>query len=54
MLRRRRPWLVLAAYFYAYIPMLVGIITIAAGLRSFRRASGSHTDSQTTIALTAA
>jgi low temperature requirement protein LtrA len=30
----RRPWLVLAAYFYAYIPMLVGIATTAAGLRN--------------------
>jgi low temperature requirement protein LtrA len=30
----RRPRLVLTAYFYAYIPMLLGIMTIAAGLRS--------------------
>ncbi|HEX3514910.1 MAG TPA: low temperature requirement protein A [Trebonia sp.] len=29
----RRPWLVLAAYFYAYIPMLLGIVAIAAGLK---------------------
>jgi low temperature requirement protein LtrA len=29
----RRPWLVLSAYFYAYIPMLVGIAATAAGLR---------------------
>jgi low temperature requirement protein LtrA len=30
----RRPALVLAAYFYAYIPMLLGIVAIAAGLRN--------------------
>ncbi len=30
----RRPWLVLAAYFYAYIPMLLGIAATAAGLRN--------------------
>jgi low temperature requirement protein LtrA len=30
----RRPWLVLAAYFYAYIPMLLGITATAAGLRN--------------------
>jgi low temperature requirement protein LtrA len=29
----RRPWLALAAYFYAYIPMLLGIVATAAGLR---------------------
>jgi low temperature requirement protein LtrA len=29
----RRPGLVLAAYFYAYIPMLLGIVATAAGLR---------------------
>jgi low temperature requirement protein LtrA len=29
----RRPWLVLAAYFYAYIPMLLGVVATAAGLR---------------------
>jgi low temperature requirement protein LtrA len=29
-----RPWLVLAAYFYAYIPMLLGIAAAAAGLRN--------------------
>ena len=30
----RRPKLVLAAYFYAYIPMLLGIVASAAGLRT--------------------
>ncbi len=30
----RRPGLVLAAYFYAYIPMLLGIVATAAGLRT--------------------
>jgi low temperature requirement protein LtrA len=30
----KRPWLVLAAYFYAYIPMLLGIVATAAGLRN--------------------
>jgi low temperature requirement protein LtrA len=30
----RRPWLVLAAYFYAYIPMLLGIAATAAGLKN--------------------
>jgi len=30
----RRPWLVLGAYFYAYIPMLVGIAATAAGLKN--------------------
>ena len=30
----RRPWLVLAAYFYAYIPMLLGIVATAAGLKN--------------------
>ena len=30
----RRPWLVLAAYFYAFIPMLLGIAVTAAGLRN--------------------
>ena len=30
----RRPWLVLAAYFYAYIPMLLGIAVTAAGLKN--------------------
>ena len=30
----RRPRLVLAAYFYAYIPMLLGIVATAAGLRN--------------------
>jgi low temperature requirement protein LtrA len=30
----RRPWLVLTAYFYAYIPMLLGIAATAAGLRN--------------------
>jgi low temperature requirement protein LtrA len=30
----RRPWLVLAAYFYAYIPMLVGVAATAAGLKN--------------------
>jgi low temperature requirement protein LtrA len=29
----QRPWLVLAAYFYAYIPMLAGIAATAAGLK---------------------
>lgn len=29
----RRPWLVLSAYFYAYIPMLLGVVAIAAGLK---------------------
>jgi len=30
----RRPWLVLSAYFYAYIPMLLGIAVAAAGLKN--------------------
>jgi low temperature requirement protein LtrA len=30
----RRPWLVLAACFYAYIPMLLGIAATAAGLKN--------------------
>ena len=30
----RRPWLVLSAYFYAYIPMLLGIAAAAAGLKN--------------------
>ena len=28
-----RPWLVLSAYFYAYIPMLLGVVATAAGLK---------------------
>ncbi|MGC1755081.1 MAG: low temperature requirement protein A, partial [Trebonia sp.] len=32
--RAERPRLVLAAYFYAYIPMLLGIVAIAAGLKT--------------------
>jgi low temperature requirement protein LtrA len=32
--RTDRPRLVLAAYFYAYIPMLLGIVAIAAGLKT--------------------
>jgi low temperature requirement protein LtrA len=32
--RADRPRLVLAAYFYAYIPMLLGIVAIAAGLKT--------------------
>jgi low temperature requirement protein LtrA len=30
----RRPWLVLGAYFYAYIPMLLGVAAMAAGLEN--------------------
>jgi low temperature requirement protein LtrA len=30
----RRPWLALGAFFYAYIPMLLGIVAIAAGLKT--------------------
>jgi low temperature requirement protein LtrA len=32
--RAKRPRLVLIAYFYAYIPMLLGIVAIAAGLKT--------------------
>jgi len=32
--RTERPRLVLIAYFYAYIPMLLGIVAIAAGLKT--------------------
>ena len=37
----RRPWLVLAAYFYACIPMLLGIAATAAGLKNAIRRPGT-------------
>ena len=36
-----RPGLALAAYFYAYIPLLLGIVTVAAGLRQAIGHAGS-------------
>jgi low temperature requirement protein LtrA len=36
-----RPGLALAAYFYAYIPLLLGIVTVAAGLRQAIGPAGS-------------
>jgi low temperature requirement protein LtrA len=47
----RRPWLVLAAYFYAYIPMLLGIAVIAAGLRNAIGHPGSALPAGPAIAL---
>jgi low temperature requirement protein LtrA len=47
----KRPWLVLAAYFYAYIPMLLGIAATAAGLRNAIGHPGSALTAGPAIAL---
>jgi low temperature requirement protein LtrA len=47
----RRPRLVLAAYFFAYIPMLLGIATTAAGLRNAIGHPGSTLPAGPAIAL---
>jgi low temperature requirement protein LtrA len=48
-----RPWLVLAAYFYAYIPILLGIVATAAGLRNAVGHPGSTLPAGSAIALAA-
>ena len=47
----RRPWLVLAAYFYAYIPMLVGVAATAAGLKNAIAHPGSALPAGPAVAL---
>ena len=47
----RRPWLVLAAYFYAYIPMLLGIVATAAGLKNAIGSPGTTLPAGPAIAL---
>jgi low temperature requirement protein LtrA len=47
----RRPWLVLGAYFYAYIPMLLGIAAAAAGLKNAIGHPGSTLPAGPAIAL---
>lgn len=46
-----RPWLVLAAYFYAYIPMLLGIAATAAGLKNAIGHPGSTLSAGPAVAL---
>jgi low temperature requirement protein LtrA len=47
----RRPRLVLAAYFYAYIPMLLGIVATAAGLKNAIGSPGTTLPAGPAIAL---